>query len=47
MSTIMMLVVGLIGAVFTILYWISALRYKKRGKDKKEISEELVEMLKE
>lgn len=47
MSTIIMLIIGALGIVFVLSYFITALRYKKHGKDKKAISEKLVELLKE
>lgn len=47
MSIIIMLVIGALGISFVLSYFIGAYRYKKRGKDKKAISEKLVELLKE
>ncbi len=47
MSTVLMLIIGGVGAGLVIQYFISSLHYKKHGKDKKQISKGLIELLKE
>lgn len=47
MSTVLMFIIGGIGTGLVIQYLMSSLYYKKRGKDKKQISEGLIELLKE
>ena len=47
MSRAFMLMVGVIGVIGVVQYLMIGLRCKKQGKTKKEISDELIEALKE
>lgn len=47
MWIVLMLIIGGIGAGFVVQYFIMSLHHKKHEKDKKQISEELVALLKE
>lgn len=47
MSRALMLIIGGIGVIGVVQYLMIGLRCKKQGKTKKEISDELIEALKE
>ena len=47
MKTVLMLMIGGVGAGLVLQYFIISLKNKKHGKDKQQISEELVTLLKE
>lgn len=47
MWIVLMLIIGSIGVGSIVHYFVVSLHYKKHGKDKKQISQELVALLKE
>lgn len=47
MSLIIMLIIGVISIAFVVNYFLIGRSYQMQGKDKKTISNELVELLKE
>lgn len=47
MMAVLMLIIGGVGAGLVLQYFIVSLQSKKYGKDKKQISEELITLLKE
>lgn len=47
MSGILLVIIGVISGLSVLQYFLTGLHYKKNGKDKQSISEELVELLKE
>ena len=47
MWIVLMLIIGGVGGGLVLQYFIVSLRHKKYGKDKRQISEELVALLKE
>ena len=47
MFNILMIIVGGLGSLLVLQYFFMGIRYKKYGKQKKAISDELIELLKE